>query len=80
MIAPPTIPVHNSPDPFGFKLPKPLRDNVKIVGNIIELNNPTANMLHIDIKPFENADKRIRSIAAKAKALKTIPAWKILVR
>ena len=44
MIAPPTMPVHSNPDPFGFKLPKPLSDNVNIVGNIIELN---LSLIHI---------------------------------
>ena len=80
IIAPPTMPVHSNPEPFGFKLPKPLSDNVNIVGNIIELNSPMAKILHIDINPFEFADRKIRKIAIKAKKLSTLPAWKILVR
>ena len=74
IIAPPTIPVHNNPDPFGFKLPKPLSDNVNIVGNIIELKSPMAKILHIDINPFEIADRKIKKIAISAKKLSTLPA------
>ena len=79
-MAPPTIPVHNSPDPFGFRSPNPFKDSVKIVGNIIELNNPTAKILHIDNNPFEMAEISIITIADMAKMLRTFPALKILVR
>ena len=51
MIAPPTIAVHNKPEAFGFSGPRPSIANVKMVGNIIELNNPTASILHIAIMP-----------------------------
>ena len=50
--APPTMAVHNKPDAFGFKSPIPSMANVNMVGNIMELNNPTAKMLHILTKPF----------------------------
>ena len=49
MIAPPKIAVHNNPEAFGFNSPKPSIAKVKIVGNIMELNKPTDNMLHIAI-------------------------------
>ena len=80
MIAPPTIPVHKSPEPFGFKSPNPFKDSVKIVGNIIELNNPTAKILHIDNNPFEIAEISIIIIAEMEKMLRTLPASKIFVR
>ncbi len=48
IIAPPTIAMHNKPEACAFKSPKPSKDNVKIVGNMIELNNPTAKIDHIE--------------------------------
>jgi len=69
IIAPPTIAVHNNPDAFGFNSPKPSIAKVKIVGNIIELNKPTARMLHIDIKPVVLIEIRIKVIAKVATGL-----------
>ena len=64
----------------GDTAPNPFKDSVKIVGNIIELNNPTARILHIDSSPLEIADKIIIIVANIAKMLRTFPASKILVR
>ena len=69
------MPVSN-PEPFGFKLPKPLSDNVNIVGNIIELNSPMAKILHIDINPFEIADRKIRKNSDQSKEAKYSPCLK----
>ena len=80
IIAPPTIAVHSNPDPFGFNLPIPLIDKVKIVGNIIELNKPTAKMLHILINPAVLTDVRINMIDIEAKIPSIFPGFIIFVR
>ena len=71
MIAPPTIAVHNKPEAFGFSGPKPSMANVKMVGNIIELNNPTASILHIANMPWETIDVKTNVLANVAKRAST---------
>ena len=67
MTAPPTIAVQRRADPFGFKFPKPAIDNVKIVGNIIELNNPTNSAVQNANKPVLDIVKISRKIEPVAK-------------
>ena len=74
IIAPPTIAIHSKPDAWAFKSPKPSKVNVKIVGNIIELNNPTAKIDHIDSNPCELMETTIITMANNAKILNTLPA------
>lgn len=80
MMAPPTIAVHNKPEAFGFNSPKPSIEIVNMVGNIIELNKPTAKILHILISPVVLIDIKINRIAQVAKMPNTFPGFMILVR
>ena len=80
IIAPPTIAVHNKPDPFGFNSPIPSMAKVNIVGNIIELNNPTARMLHMLNNPDVLIDIIMSEMASVAKIPSTLPGFMILVR
>lgn len=80
MIAPPTIAMHNNPDACALRSPKPSKLSVKIVGNIIELNNPTAKIDHIEIKPVVAIDIRIIPTANDAKMLRTLAGAKIVVK
>lgn len=50
-MAPPTIIVHRIPDAWGFKSSNPSKDKLKIVGNIMELNKPTARIEIMDTMP-----------------------------
>ena len=70
--APPTIAVHNNPETCGFRSPIPSMVNVKIVGNMIELNNPTVRIDHIDINPYVFIEIRIIPMASMAKILNTL--------
>lgn len=80
IMAPPTIAVHNNPEPFGFKSPIPSIAKVKMVGNIIELNNPTHKILHIENNPVVLIDNKISAMANVAKMPKTLLGFIILVR
>ncbi|EDP94357.1 hypothetical protein KAOT1_09921 [Kordia algicida OT-1] len=51
-----------------------------MVGNMIELNNPTAKMDHIEINPVVVIDIAIIEIASIAKMLNTFAGDIILVR
>ena len=73
--APPTIAVHSNPEPCGFKSPKPSIAKLKIVGNIIELNSPTANTAHNAIKPDVDIEITISKIAATENKLNTFWGW-----
>lgn len=79
-MAPPKIAVHNNPDALGFSSPNPSIAKVKMVGNIMELNNPTAKMLHIAMYPLVFIETKIKEIASVAKIPKTVPGLIILVR
>ena len=80
IIAPPTIAIHNKPEACAFKSPKPSKLKVKIVGNIIELNNPTANIDHIETNPVVLIEIKIIAIANEAKMLNTFPGDIIFVK
>ena len=79
-MAPPTIMVHKIPEACGFKSSNPSRDKLKIVGNMIELKSPTANIDTIDTKPVVCADIRIKAKAPKAKNDNTRAGLRTLVR
>jgi hypothetical protein len=55
-------------------------DKVKIVGNIMELNRPTARMLHIEIIPTVFMEVIISRSAPIAKKESTFDGEKILVK
>lgn len=78
--APPTIAVHNNPDALGFKWPIPSIANVNMVGNMMELNKPTAKMLHMLTKPVVPIDIRIKALEIVAKIASTFPGFITLVR
>ena len=79
-MAPPTIAIHSSPEACAFKSPKPSSDKVKMVGNIMELNNPTAKIDYIDNSPVVFIEIKIKAMAKEAKMPKTFPGAKIRVR
>ena len=80
MEEPPTIAVHNIPDAWGLYSPSPLNESVKIVGNIIELNNPTNNMAHIETNPFVSIDVANSVSAIVANKARTFAGATILVK
>ena len=78
--APPTIAVHNKPDALGFNSPIPSIAKVKIVGNMMELNKPTAKILHILNKPVVLIEMRINIMATLANIPSTFPGFIIRVK
>src|SRR6266571_604538 len=46
-MAPPTMAIFRMPDPLPVSGPSSATPRLKMVGNMIELNSPTARMLHI---------------------------------
>ena len=80
IIAPPTIAIQSNPEACAFKSPKPSSVKVKMVGNIIELNKPTAKIDHIETKPTVLIEIAIKTIASKAKILSTLPGDIIFVK
>ena len=72
--------IHSKPEACAFKSPKPSSDKVNIVGNIMELNNPTAKIDHMDSSPVVLIEIRIMAMAKKAKIPKTFPGAKIRVK
>ena len=72
--------MHSKPDACAFNSPKPSKVRVNIVGNIMELNNPTAKIDHIEISPCVFIEIAIITIASKAKILSTFPGAIIFVK
>ena len=72
--------VHNSPEPLGFNFPVPSSAMVKIVGNIIELHNPTKRIVHMANNPDVFTETKINKIAVIAKIARTLRGFIILVR
>ena len=68
--APPAIAVQRIPEPCGFASPKSSIEIAKIVGNIIELNNPTARIAHMETNPDVSIDRPIKHTARKANKLR----------
>src|SRR5580704_2077206 len=66
MMAPPTIAATNSPEPSPVSGPRPSIASVKMVGNITELNKPTAMIVHIATWPKVSIDAATRTAAIKA--------------
>ena len=58
--------VHKIPDAWGFKSSNPSRESVNMVGNMIELNNPTPKIENIAINPKDIEDINNRTIAPMA--------------
>lgn len=71
IIAPPKIIVHKIPEACGRKSDNPSEAKVKMVGNIIELNKPTAKILHIESNPSVFIEIRISRIAINENAINT---------
>ena len=55
--------------------PNPSIARVKIVGNIIELNKPTAKMLHIANGPFVSIEVTTSAPAQNARMAKVLPGF-----
>ena len=79
-IAPPTIAKHKTPAPLLVIGPNLLIAKVKIVGNIIELNKPTAKILHIATNPLVLIDIKINAKAPIANQLNTFDGAIIFVK
>lgn len=80
IIAPPTIAVHNKPEAFGFRGPRPSIANVKMVGNIMELNNPAPTIDHNAAIPEVEILINTQQIANEANTVNTKFGLKTLVR
>ena len=80
IIAPPTIAIHNNPEACGFKSPNPCNVSVKMVGNMIELNSPTASIETIAVTPIEFIEITNMLMANTAKTFNTFAGCQILVR
>ena len=65
MNAPPTMAVHNTPDPCGLPSPRSSMANVKMVGNMMLLQTPTANTDNNAETPDKEMDVTIKSMANK---------------
>ena len=72
--------VHKIPDACGFKSSTSFIESVKIVGNMMELNNHTAKMLHMEISPTVFIEVIISSRAPMAKKESTFDGAIILVK
>ena len=75
IIAPPTMAVQSIPDPCPVCFPNPAIARVKIVGNIMELNNPTAKMLHIAKCPLVSIEITTSDAALTASIAKVLPGF-----
>lgn len=80
MIPPPTIAIHKSPDILGFRSPCPSNEVVNMVGNMIELNRPTASKDHIDSNPLVKTLSKIKVIAVNPKTERIRVGLNILVK
>ena len=78
--APPTIAVQSKPEPFGLKSPKPSMAKVKMVGNIMELNKPIANTVHIENSPPVFIVNKSNTMAPMLNIASTLPGAIILVK
>src|ERR1041385_1154800 len=78
IIAPPTIARISKAEPFGVSLPRFSEASAKIVGNMIELHNPTAISEYAATEPVENEEIVARIAAPMAQAASTRPglAWR----
>ena len=70
MIAPPTIAIIRREEPFEVSSPKSLTDKLKIVGNIIELNNPMLMIDHIAMEEVAKTPISKAIIPANEKILR----------
>ena len=79
MKPPPTIIVQRIAEDCVF-ISRPSLLKAKIVGNIIELNNPMSNKLHIDNSPSVLIEMRISRITIAEKSISTLAGATTLVR
>src|SRR5260370_36685424 len=75
-MAPPTMAIFVTPDPFPVRGPSSATPRLKMVGNMIELNKPTARIVHMAVcKPniiedVMNAGAQIAHSASRYSGLK----------
>lgn len=78
--APPAMAVHRTPEPSGFKFPKSSMAMLKMVGNIMELNNPAPTIDHNAAIPEVEILINTQQIANEANTVNTKFGLKTLVR
>src|SRR5215467_7318441 len=71
MAAPPTIAVFNMPEPSPVSCPSSAMPLVKMQGNIMELNSPTARIDHIATGPLLNTETITSSVVMIAQMAST---------
>ncbi len=72
-MAPPTMAIHKVPDAWLVNTPSLLIAILKIVGNMIELQNPTAINDHIATPPWPKTAVKMSTIEQAALNAKTLP-------
>ena len=80
MKPPPTIIVQRIAEACVFISPSPSLLNAKIVGNIIELNSPMNNKLHIDNSPSALIEMRMSRMTIDEESISTLAGANTLVR
>src|SRR5215472_15891823 len=78
-IAPPTIAIFRMPDALPVKGPSSATPRLKIVGNMMELKNPTARMLHMAKCPCVSIDRQTSDEVQIANVPKRCPALTFLI-
>lgn len=78
--APPTMAVHNTPDPSGLCSPNSSSDMLKMVGNITELQKPTSKIATMATKPLVTIDVSARRTAPPPKKAKTMAGFKRVIK
>src|SRR5450755_1309243 len=71
--APPTMATQMIPEPSAARGPNPSLAREKIVGNMMELNSPTASNETPDAAPVELADTHSSVMTAAAAHASTLP-------
>src|ERR1700676_5264801 len=72
-MAPPTMATQITPDPSAARLPRPSLANVKIVGNMMELNRPIASSDQPETNPVVFAEIVNRTMTVAAAQANTLP-------
>src|ERR1700685_2403312 len=72
-MAPPTMATQMMPEPSAARGPRPSLASEKIVGNMMELNNPMASSDQPETAPVEWAEVNNSAIAAAAAHANTLP-------
>jgi hypothetical protein len=80
MIAPPTIAMQMIPEPSAARGPNPSQASEKMVGNMMELNNPMASSDHPATAPSVLAEINNSAITTAASHARILPGEKMRSR